>query len=257
LRSIERSVPWTWEAGVWDKRLSDFPLFDVAARTDGSDWPLMALTMIGQKRLNNIWNLLLAVELESVPGDFMECGVWRGGGSIFAAAVIKAYRLKRDVWLADSFSGLPLPRHPNITGDTDLWAAKSYVSVNESDVRKNMEAHGLLDDRIHFCSGFFVDSLPNCHPNQIAVLRMDGDMYESTMDQLFNLYSLVSVGGYVIVDDWTVSECNRAIKDFWKWHEIIVEPISIDKFAVYWKKNEQIEIKKEIYEPLKASKNLK
>jgi len=132
----------------------------------------------------------------------------------------------------------------------DIWASISYLSVSLDDVRMNVEAFGVLDKTVHFCKGFFVDSLPKCRPKKIAVLRMDGDMYESTMDQLFNLYPRVAVGGWVIVDDWIIGDCQRAVKHFWKWHNITPTPIAIDTIAVYWQKTEDPELRLDLYENL-------
>ncbi|KAL6072239.1 Macrocin O-methyltransferase [Balamuthia mandrillaris] len=109
----------------------------------------------------------------------------------------------------------------------------AYFQVSMEEVLENFKAFGLYHpERLHFCKGYFVDSLPHCHPSKIAVLRMDGDMYESTMDQLFNLYPLVSLGGFVIVDDWNVEHCQRAVTDFWEWHGLLDEVAPVNGSAM-------------------------
>ena len=125
------------------------------------------------------------------------------------------------------------------------------------EVQTNFRAFNLLDDRVHFCKGFFVDSLPQCNVSRIAVLRMDGDMYESTMDQLFNLYTKVEVGGVIIVDDYTIPECNKAIHDFRQWHGMSedIHLISGQQSARYWVKQKQIVVQMERYRPLLIKKN--
>lgn len=102
--------------------------FNLALRIKGLDWPLIGITMIGRSRLTNIeWALRFVIE-NNVPGDFIECGVWRGGGSIFARAVLRAFNIKdRHVWLADSFEGLPKPRTKN---DHDEWSKQEYLKVS-------------------------------------------------------------------------------------------------------------------------------
>jgi hypothetical protein len=119
LRTQERSVaPGT---GVNIRPLN------INQRIVGEDWPLIGISMIGQKRLMNIeWALRLIIG-NGISGDFIECGVWRGGGSIFARAVFKALNMNdRHVWLADSFQGLPKARTSN---DDDQWEKQEYLKV--------------------------------------------------------------------------------------------------------------------------------
>jgi len=86
---------------------------------------------------------------------------------------------------------------------------------------------------------------------------MDGDMYESTMDQLFNLYAKVSEGGVVIVDDYHLEPCNRAIHDFRNWHNITEKIIDVpdDREGVYWIKKKMIKVQIDRYKPLLVSKD--
>ena len=123
------------------------------------------------------------------------------------------------------------------------------------EVRTNFQAFDLLDDRVHFCKGYFVDSLPRCNVSEIAVLRMDGDMYESTMDQLFNLYGKVQVDGVIIVDDYSIAVCQKAVHDFRKWHGISEEirQIPDDHVGRYWAKKKMVDVKMDLYKPLLAS----
>ena len=239
---------------------------DIDKRIQGLDWPLFGITMIGQSRLKNLEWALRFVIGKGVRGDFIECGVWRGGSSLFARAVFQALNVTdRHVWLADSFQGLPKARTKN---DNNLWSKQEYLKVRKEktgsmsnpfllqvsmeEVQTNFRSFDLLDDHVHFCKGFFVDSLPQCNVTRIAVLRMDGDMYESTMDQLFNLYMKVEVGGVIIVDDFTIPECNRAIRDFRQWHNMTEEIrlISGQQSARYWVKDKQILVKMEKYKSL-------
>ena len=123
------------------------------------------------------------------------------------------------------------------------------------EVQTNFRSFGLLDDHVHFCKGYFVDSLPLCGISQIAVFRMDGDMYESTMDQLFNLYDKVQIGGIIIVDDYNIDACVRAVHDFRNWHGITeeIQRIPGDRSGIYWIKKEKVEIKMDLYKPLLAT----
>ncbi|CAF2157574.1 unnamed protein product [Rotaria magnacalcarata] len=220
---------------------------DINERIKGLDWPITGITMIGQRRLINIEWAIRFVIANGVMGDFIECGVWRGGSSVFARAVLKALNNSdRHVWLVDSFQGLPKARTSN---DDDNWSTMEYLKVSLEEVQTNFRSFHLLDDRVHFCKGYFVDSLPRCNVSRIAVLRMDGDMYESTLDQLFNLYSKLEIGGVIIIDDYSIAECFRAIVDFRNWHNITEEILSIpgDETGRCWIKRKSIQLQKDQY----------
>ena len=124
-------------------------------------------------------------------------------------------------------------------------------------MQTNFQSFDLLDDRVHFCKGYFVDSLPQCNVSRLAVLRMDGDMYESTMDQLFNLYSKLQIDGVIIIDDYQIEECARAVHDFRRWHIIseTIRPIPDDNYGRYWIKKTMVQINMELYKPLLGKKS--
>ena len=212
--------------------------YDDAMRIKGLDWPLFGLTMVGQKRLENIQDLLIRAIHDDLPGDFVECGVWRGGASIFAKAVIEAYASRsRHVHLADSVEGLPRSTQAR---DDDSWSRMDSLKVNKDEIAGSFRDLGLLDSGVRFHKGFFRYSMPRLraeletNEKQIAVLRMDGDMYESTMDILYNLYDLVPVGGCVIVDDWIIPVCQQAITEFRKRNEVFDEIVPIDSTGMFW-----------------------
>jgi hypothetical protein len=215
--------------------------FDPEARREGKDWPSEAETMIGLHRLNNIESCVTEVLDKRVPGDLVETGVWRGGAAIFMRALLKAFGDRdRIVWAVDSFEGLPKPGTSSHTADAadTLSEFNAYLGVSLDQVKSNFARYGLLDDQVQFVKGWFRDSLPSAPINQIAVLRLDGDMYESTMEVLENLYSKVSPGGYVIVDDYGVYEsCKAAIHDFRNECHIEDEIKTIDWSGVYWKRS--------------------
>ena len=211
----------------------------VGERQEGRDWPLEAETMVGLKRLENLQHCVTSVIRNGVPGDLIETGVWRGGSSIFMRAVLKAYGdYSRMVWLADSFRGLPQPdpaRYPVDQGDT-LWTYKE-LAISLEEVKANFSRYGLLDDQVAFLPGWFRDTLPGAPINQLAVLRLDGDLYESTMDALTALYHKVSPGGFVIVDDFGLPTCRAAIEDF-RQVRGITDPIhQIDWTGVFWQRS--------------------
>jgi hypothetical protein len=221
-------------AGPWQP-----PGFDQQLRENGEDWPLSAHTMIGMKRLDNLQFCVETAIAESIPGDLIETGVWRGGAAIFMRAVLKAHDVTdRRVLVADSFEGLPPPdpaRFPHDAGDRHH--EYSYLAVPLEEVRGNFERYGLLDDQVVFVKGWFRDTLPSVPTAALAVLRLDGDMYESTWDALTNLFPKLSVGGYVIVDDYkVVPGCREAVEDYRRKHGIADEIEEIDWAGVYWRR---------------------
>jgi len=208
------------------------------ALEEGRNWPLQAHTMIGRKRLNNIHELVKDVIENNIPGDLVETGVWRGGGTILMRGVLKAYDITdRKVWVCDSFKGLPPPNADKYPADRglDLHLCKE-LAISLDTVKGNFSKYGLLDNQVVFLEGFFRDTLPTAPIDNIAVLRLDGDLYESTMDTLTNLYSKVSVGGYVIIDDMCIGACGQAVADFRRDNKITSPLIVVDWTGVYWQK---------------------
>jgi O-methyltransferase len=208
-------------------------------RSVGADWPADAETMVGMERLNNVEFCVKDALANDVPGDFIETGVWRGGVCILIEAIVKLYgATDRTVWLADSFEGLPKPdgRYQQDAGDT-FHKFKESLGISMEEVKSNFERYDMLADNVQFLKGWFKDTLPTAPINKIAVLRLDGDMYASTMDALNNMYAKVSVGGYTIIDDYgAVPTCKQAVDDFRTQHGI-VEPVhEIDWAGVFWKK---------------------
>jgi hypothetical protein len=211
--------------------------FDAKARELGKDWPSIGYSMVGLKRLDNLQFCIESVLNEGVPGDLLEAGVWRGGSCIFMRALLKLRGVTdRTVWVADSFQGLPAPSH-EADRDYDL-SGFTALAVSQADVEAAFERFGLLDNQVKFLKGWFKDTLPSAPVMQLAVLRMDGDLYESTMDILNALYHKVSSGGFVIVDDYHIlPPCKQAVHDF-RMRANVADPIQeIDGTGVFWKKS--------------------
>ena len=171
---------------------------------------------IGVKRLANLRTVAERVIQNQIPGDFIETGVWRGGACILMRAILNAYHVTdRRVWVADSFAGVPAPdsRYP-ADAESD-YHTFSDLAIPLETVRCNFEKYGLLDEQVVFLKGWFRDTLASAPIERLAVLRLDGDLYESTTVALTALYDKVSAGGYVIVDDYhVVPGCKKAINDF-------------------------------------------
>jgi O-methyltransferase len=207
-------------------------------RSNGEIWPLYADTMIGMKRLDQLQTAIETILIEGVEGDFIETGVWRGGASIFMRAVLAAYGVTdRRVFVADSFGGLPEPDVQKYPADRgSLYHAEPFLAVSREDVERNFTKYGLLDDRVVFLQGWFKDTLPSVPTEKFALLRLDGDMYESTLDALGNLYPKLSPGGFCIIDDFFLGPCRLAVEEYRDAHGIDAEIRLIDTCSAYWRK---------------------
>jgi hypothetical protein len=215
------------------------PVYSSERRKLGIDWPSVAHTMVGLSRLNNVQACVEIALADAVPGDFIETGVWRGGVCILMKAILTVYGVTdRRVWLADSFQGIPEvgpTAHP-LDVRLGLHRANSVLAVSMETVQENFRRYGLLDDQVRFLPGWFRDTLPNAPVERLALIRLDGDLYESTMDALTSLYPRLSPGGFLIVDDYALRGCRRAIDDFRGEHGIREPILPIDEFSVYWRR---------------------
>jgi O-methyltransferase len=210
-----------------------------AKREEGRDWPLFAHTMIGLRRLSHLRSCVDQVLSDAVPGDLIEAGVWRGGAGILMRGVLRARGVTdRDVWVADSFAGLPPPdasSHPADAGS--IWHEWRELAVTRSEVEANYRSYALLDKHVRFLEGWFSDTLPAVADHQWALIRVDADMHGSTMDALNSLYPGLSVGGFAIIDDYfDIAACRSAVDEYRAQHGI-VEPIQrIDWAGAYWRR---------------------
>lgn len=207
-----------------------------------------AVSMLPLARLDNLQACIRAVIADDVPGDLIETGVWRGGATIFMRGALAAYGGEaRGVFVADSFEGLPEPdaeKYPiearSFHGPV-IATAMNRLKASLEDVTANFEAYGLLDERVRFLKGWFKDTLATAPIERLSVMRLDGDYYESTRDALMNLYDKLSVGGFVIVDDygedaWTY--CRRAVDEF-REERGIQDPLRpVDAACWFWRRSQ-------------------
>jgi len=215
--------------------------YDPATREVGGDWPSRAESMIGLKRMDNLIQCVSTVIEDGVDGDLIETGVWRGGACIMMRGVLKAFGdTSRSVWVADSFEGLPKPNSAKYEADAgDTHFEWSGLQVGVEQVKHNFRRYGLLDDQVKFLVGWFKDTLPDAPIDKLAVARLDGDMYESTIQAIEVLYPKLQPGGFLIVDDFGthVSQAQAAVHDYRKEHGITDEIIDIDGSGAYWRKS--------------------
>jgi O-methyltransferase len=239
---VERPIP----AGpLEDRYLELMKLFltrsDFAENfSDRAEWPAVAETMLGTPELDNLHFCIKDALGRDIPGDLIETGVWRGGATIFMRAALDTYKdSTRQVWVADSFEGLPKSENAVDKKGPDFASMKG-LAISLEEVKANFKRYGLLDDRVHFLKGWFSNTLPSAPIKQLAVLRIDADMYVGTADALRALYPKLSRGGWVIIDDYSGIEGARKATDEYRAAQGITEPIQTvpgSKFTVYWKKS--------------------
>lgn len=219
-------------------RLIKMKRFNAERRHEGLDWPMFGYSMVGTKRLDNLEACIRTIVKEQIPGDIIETGVWRGGACIFMKAVLNQLKdTKTNIWLADSFEGLPAPKSDIDKSEVGFnLAGCEHLQISMEQVQANFRRFNLLDERIRFIKGWFCDSLPTAPIEKISLLRLDGDLYDSTRDAVNALYHKVVPGGYVVVDDYgTWSGCRVAIDEFRRAHGIEAEITQIDRSGVYWR----------------------
>jgi O-methyltransferase len=222
-------------------RASGAEKYDSHLREYGWDWPSKAFTMIGLRRLRNLRAVIESVIGTNVPGDIMETGAWRGGAGIMARAVLAAYCVgDRRVILADSFAGLPPPNDKSYPADAgSAYHEFAELAVPLDEVKRNFAKFGLLDEQVVFLPGWFKDTLPTAPVERLAVLRLDGDMYESTIQALENLYDKVSINGWIVIDDYEiVPACRAAVHDYLTSRSLRPEIYPIDGVGVFFRKTD-------------------
>lgn len=237
-------------------RLTHTKVCPYVGMSDGSLWPMQAeaISMAGFRRLDNFAALVALAIHDNIPGHVIETGCWRGGASFLATKTIQLLKANRDVYLCDSFEGIPEQRGDlgkEVTAqDQSASQLKILLENSLESVRNSAIKLGLPLDRMHFVKGFFEHSLSKLCLDQpelrFSVLRLDGDTYESTMDAISKLYSRLSPGGFVIVDDFTDwPGCHKAILDYRAKHGITDPIIAVPHppgevvRGVYWRKDAQ------------------
>lgn len=205
-------------------------------------------TMVSYERLSNAYELAQAVEAQKLPGAFVECGVWKGGSVSLMAYVAEKAQSGRDIWLFDSFEGLPEPTPEDGKVAADYSSSRqsgNLVSIGKcvgplEDVRRLFfSVLKLRGKNIHIEKGWFQHTLPEARKRMgnIAILRMDADWYESTKCILENLFDSVVPEGYVIIDDYGHWEgCKKAVDEFLRQRGVAANFKNIDDTGVYFQK---------------------
>ncbi len=172
--------------------------------------------------LGNVYDLAKDVEERKINGAYVECGTWKGGCAAIMGAMTKRYGSERTTWYFDSFEGMPEPTEKDARGRGKSGTVQDIMGdALKADVADVEEvAFNVLHlerDKNIIVKGWFEDTLPvkKKEIGPIAILRLDGDWYESTMTTLNELYDQVVPGGYVIIDDYGSWEgCRTAVHEF-------------------------------------------
>ena len=167
--------------------------------------------MCSGQRLRGLYDAVRYVEENQIPGDIVECGVALGGSAAMMGLALRG--ANRQIWLFDTFEGLPAPNN----NDPDYNIANHYVGSCKGELQEVMASFDGLGLKATPVKGLFQDTLPRAEVKQIAVLHLDGDWYDSTKICLKTLYDRVSIGGVVQLDDYGFWKgCSTAVREFFK-----------------------------------------
>lgn len=208
-------------------------------------------TMTSAKRSKLLWKLCKQVLKNQIPGDFVECGVWRGGSAGLMGLALQRFdqTRKKKLHLFDSFEGLPQPSAADGVLATEysggansgLLSSIDQCVANLGDVQNFIfNQLNLSKNRVTFHKGWFQDTVPNIGKEleKISLLRLDGDWYESTKICLEAFYDRIPSGGIILLDDYFFWEgCKKATDNFRAQHGILSKMIQIDRDSAYWVKN--------------------
>jgi len=186
-------------------------------------------TMTSVERMFALYNAIEYIEAAGIPGDIVECGVWRGGSSRLAALKLRALGSSaRTLHLFDTFEGMPAPTDADVQHSTGETAARildrgervedannEWAYAPLSGVQRTMAETGY--PRVKYIQGKVEETLPASAPAQIALLRLDTDWYESTRHELEHLYPRLADGGVLIIDDYGYWEgARKAVDEYFR-----------------------------------------
>lgn len=197
------------------------------------------VTMVHPSFINSILNFY--PNISKVEGDILECGVWKGGVSIFLSHLFN----DRNIWVSDSYQGFQPLSHAAYEYDKErhtpeyTHCANGPIGISLEEVKANFEKYGLgNEERIKFLKGFVKDTLPTSGIEKLALLRIDVDAYSATLEVLNEMYDKVQPGGYIIFDDSCLYEVIDALKVFFKQknlEEYIFHPLTNEKLNLHLK----------------------
>ncbi len=196
-------------------------------------------TMLSPNRLINLYDLVQKANTLNLPGDIVECGVWNGGSAVIMGVACREdeiYFKVRNLWLFDSFQGLPRPKARDGKRERDSY----FEGWTKGDIKNVVKVFNKLDvplENVKIIPGWFNSTLSANSINTIAVLHIDADWYESVKMVLEELYDKIVPGGFIVLDDyWTWQGCKKAFEDYIKENKIEgIVMKKVDK-SVYFQK---------------------
>ncbi|HKX07347.1 MAG TPA: TylF/MycF/NovP-related O-methyltransferase [Stellaceae bacterium] len=189
-----------------------------AADIEPDFWPLYDAcrdaTMTSIERLYALHKAVDYVVRHDIPGDFVECGVWRGGSVMMMALTLHGLGATRAIHCYDTFEGMPPPSGADVRDETGEDAAAILARTPKQDgdnmwaiaaldlVRQNVRSTGYPEYLVSYHKGLVEETVPASAPQAISLLRLDTDWYESTKHELVHLYPRLASGGILIIDDY-------------------------------------------------------
>ena len=191
-------------------------------------------TMLTPDRLSSLASLAQRVDDEHIPGDVVECGVYRGGSGALLARTVTHSRIPRTLWLFDVFSGMP-PATPADGPEAPSWVGNLKSSASR--VARLLRRTGADLSRVRIVPGLFQDTFPSVHIPQIALLNIDADWYESVKLCLETFYNAVVPRGFISLDDYGAwPGCRRAVDEFFASRGIALQLQRVDETAHWFQK---------------------
>lgn len=180
-------------------------------------------SMTSLDRMYSLFKSVIYIVENDIQGDFVECGVWRGGSSMVIAKTLKMLNKQdRKIYLYDTFEGMPEPslKDTKIRNSEDpkkIWETEKkkggWCAVSLEEVRKNLQTTNYTSENLIFIKGMVEDTIPKTSPEKIALLRLDTDFYNSTYHEFVNLYPKLEKGGVLIIDDYGSWKGSREATD--------------------------------------------
>lgn len=206
------------------------PCEAVLPEVNPEDWKIMRevrrFTMTSPERIYGLMTAIRYVTTNRIPGEIVECGVWKGGSMMAAAkTLLKLNSTERGLYLFDTFAGMTRPSAKDGSRFGSETPEESFAKLQNSDgtsrwcfgsleeVRRNMSSTGYPEGKIHFVKGPVENTIPAQAPKEIALLRLDTDFYESSKHEMFHLFPRLSPGGVLILDDYGHWEGQRLAVD--------------------------------------------
>ena len=180
-----------------------------------------AFTMVEIERCYALYKSVQYILRKNILGDFVECGVWRGGSAmLMALTLLQEKTTDRTIYLYDTFSGMPQPEKEDGQKALQIWDTSEknengsdWCFATYDDVHTNMMSTGYPAEKMIFVEGDVEKTIPSNLPEKIALLRLDTDWYASTKHELIHLYPLLEKSGILIVDDYGAWEGARKAVD--------------------------------------------